>query len=433
MAANSTFTVNCGCSAVNTIDGDINSVWAAVQGVYPWILTVTLAKDTPISRINLVEGIVAPAYSTSGSIEYYDGLGWRVLTNFSKSSPGLDFTLANVVTARQVRFVGTGCVAPDNWYNKVPFIAEFEVYTLLTPHAATATANVVNGFVVGATITDNGYGYTNTPLVRFIGGSGSGAQAVAVVSNMQVMAVNILNTGSGYTNAPLIVIDPPFNSPVLSIAPMSWLSFSNLTVGGAYQLQKLEGAYWWSNQPVSFTATSPEFTNMVAGVADAGDYRLALTPAPAQAFATAQVINGFVVGVALTSGGSGYVTNPAVTFIGGHGSNATAVAYISGAGVVTNITITSTGFGYSDPTAVVVDPPPAVAVAPAKVLPMMQLDATALAPYRSYQTQFRSTLNPSGATWANWSGGLFTTTGVTNRQVFFITNSTGFFRLQYVP
>ena len=48
------------------------------------------------------------------------------------------------------------------------------------PWSATANAQIVNGFVVGATVTFEGYGYTNTPLVRFIGGGGSGASATAV-------------------------------------------------------------------------------------------------------------------------------------------------------------------------------------------------------------------------------------------------------------
>jgi hypothetical protein len=51
--------------------------------------------------------------------------------------------------------------------------------------------------------------------------------------------------------------------------------------------------------------TNALYTQMVAGVADSGYYRLALNPVPAQAFATAQVVNGFVVGAVVTSRGSG--------------------------------------------------------------------------------------------------------------------------------
>jgi hypothetical protein len=308
------------------------------------------------------------------------------------------------------------------------------------PRRATASAVLTYDFVVAANITDGGYGYTNTPLVRFVGGGGSGAQAFAVVSNGVVTSITVTNAGYGYTNAPLVVIEPPFiPNPVLGIAPMSFLSFSNLTLGGVYQLQQ-SVAWYWSNQPVSFTATNALYTQMVAGVAGSGNYRLALNPVPAQAFATPQVVNGFVVGATVTSGGSGYVTSPAVTIVGGGGSNATAVSQISG-GVVTNITITDAGIGYTNiittiagisytnaPT-VEIAPPPAAAVSPT-VLPMMRVDSASLSPYDNYQIQFEPVL--AGA-WSNWDGGLFSPTDVMNSQYLFITNSVGFFRLQYVP
>ena len=300
--------------------------------------------------------------------------------------------------------------------------------TTCAPYRATATPTLVNGFVVGATISYPGCGYTNTPLVRFIGGGGSGAQAVAVVSNGVVTAVNVLNSGFGYTNGPLVLIEPPFiPNPVLSIAPMSFLSFSNLTLGGVYQLQH-SVAWYWSNQPLSFTASNTLYTQTVAGVADSGSYRLALNPVPAQAFATPQVVSGFVVGAAVTSGGSGYVTSPAVTILGGGGTNATAVSHISG-GVVTSITITGAGIGYTNTPTVKIAPPPAAAVPPT-VQPVMRLDSANLSPYDNYQIQFKPDL---GATWGNWNGGLFSPTAVTNSQYLFIANGAGFFRLRNVP
>ena len=78
------------------------------------------------------------------------------------------------------------------------------------PHVATATGTVVNGFVVGATITDGGCGYANTPSVRIIGGGGTGAEAAAVATNGVVTAIDLLAAGSGYTNTPVVVIAPPF-------------------------------------------------------------------------------------------------------------------------------------------------------------------------------------------------------------------------------
>lgn len=299
------------------------------------------------------------------------------------------------------------------------------------PRAATGTPIIVNGFVVGVNITDGGAGYTNTPLVRIIGAGGSGAQVTAVVSNGVVTAANINNPGSNYpTNTTVVVFDAPYIfNPILGIAPMSFLSFSNLTVSGNYQLQQLS-AYYWTNLPVNFTASNSVYTQMIAGVVSSGNYRLAIAPVPAQAFATPVVAYGFVVNATITSGGSGYVTSPTVKIIGGNGTNATAVAQISG-GVVTNIMITNPGSGYTNTAtvAIVIGQPPAAAVSPA-VLPVMRVDAASLAPYDNYQVQFTPTI---GSSWGNWSGGLFTPTAVTNSQYLFITNGAGFFRLQYVP
>ena len=298
----------------------------------------------------------------------------------------------------------------------------------IPPRVATASAVLAYDFVVYANMTDGGYGYTNTPTVRIIGGGGSGAQAVAVVSNGVVIAVNVLNAGYGYTNTQLVVIDPPFiPNPVLGIAPMSFLVFSNLTVGGVYQLQQLV-AWYWSNQPVSFAATNALYTEMVAGVAGSGEYRLALNPVPAQAFATAVVSYGFVVHATVTSGCSGYVTSPAVSIVGGGGSNATAVSHIFG-GVVTGITISDAGIGYTNAPTVRIAPPPAAAMFPTAE-PVMLVDSAHLAPYNNYQIQLKPDL---GGTWGNWNDGLFSPTDMTNSQYLFITNGAGFFRLQYVP
>lgn len=309
----------------------------------------------------------------------------------------------------------------------VVYLASAELY-FYPPQTATGTASLTNGFVVGVNITDGGDGYTNTPLVRLIGGGGSGAETYAVVSNGVVTSITVTDAGYGYTNAPLVVIEPPFiPNPVLGIAPMSFLPFSNLTVGGVYQLQQ-SVAWYWSNQPVSFTATNALYTQMVAGVWGSGDFRLALNPVPAQAFATPEVVNGFVVGATVTAGGSGYVTTPAVNIYGDIGSNATAVASISG-GVVTNITITDAGIGYTNFVEVQIAPPPAAAVSPT-VQPVMQINSANLAPYDNYQIEFEPDL---GGAWSNWDGGLFSPTDVTNSQYLFITNRVGFFRLQYEP
>ncbi len=290
---------------------------------------------------------------------------------------------------------------------------------------ASVTAIVVNGFLVGTTIIDGGYGYTNAPPVHVIGGGGSGAQAIAVVSNGVVMAVNMLSAGSDYTNEPLIIVDPPIiPNPVLSIAPTSILNFNNLTVGNSYQLQQFQ-SWYWTNQSSGFTASNNAYEESVSP----GEYRLALSPAPTQAFATAQVENGFVVGATITAGGSGYLTPPTVEIVGDVGTNATAVASVSD-GAVTDISITDAGIGYTNLVTVEIAPPPAPALSPTTILPGILVNSSNLAPYDNYRIQFKTEL---GAPWENWSVGLFSPSNSIGSQYLSVTNSTGFFRLEYLP
>jgi hypothetical protein len=354
----------------------------------------------------------------SGYSSYFTGVNPKLLPDGNLIFyEGSSFCIFDTATEQ----VANSVSCPVSWsFSVIPYTP--------SPHAAQGVAALTNGFLINVSITDGGFGYTNTPLVRFIGGGGSGAEAVAVVSNGVVIAVNVLDAGYGYTNAPVVVIEPPFIlNPVLAIAPMSFLSFSNLTVGGTYQLQQ-SVAWYWTNQLVSFTATNSLYTQMFAGVWESGNIRLALNPVPSQAFATPQIVNGFVVGATVTSGGSGYVTSPAVSIVGGHGTNAGAISHISG-GVVTSIAVTNAGYGYTNTPTIQIAPPPAAAVFPT-VQPVMRVDSSSLAPYDNYQVQFKPDIM---APWINWDGGLFSPTDVTNSQFLFITNNAGFFRLQYVP
>ena len=69
---------------------------------------------------------------------------------------------------------------------------------------------MVNGFVVGATITDTGSGYTQAPKVVISGGGGTGAIATATIdANGSVSRITIITSGGKYTGTPTITIDPP--------------------------------------------------------------------------------------------------------------------------------------------------------------------------------------------------------------------------------
>jgi hypothetical protein len=295
------------------------------------------------------------------------------------------------------------------------------------PRAAAATANVLNGFIVGATITDRGFGYTNTPAVRFFSGGGSGAQAVSVVSNGAVVAVNVLSAGSGYSGTPVVVIAPPYiPQPALNIDARTRLSFSNLVVGTNYQLQWLKAGLL-QNVDSPFRAFDTDYSHWVSGLTGPGSYRLAALPVPEQAYGTVQVVNGFVVGATVTRGGWGYTTNPAVVIRGDGGSNATAVATLN-EGKVTDLTITSPGAGYPNGTTTLIAPPPASILWP-EVAPLLRLRCFNLSPYDNYQLELAPAVGESSV----WSSIKFVPKADTATKDVSPSGDMGFYRLKYVP
>ena len=93
-----------------------------------------------------------------------------------------------------------------------------------------------------------------------------------------------------------------------------------------------------------------------------GQFKFALvsggTSAAAQASGVATVSFGFVVQIAITSGGAGYMAAPAVTITDSAGSGAFAIAQIAN-GQVTGITVTDAGSGYSASPTITIAPPAA--------------------------------------------------------------------------
>ena len=114
------------------------------------------------------------------------------------------------------------------------------------PHAATATATLDHGFVVTATITDGGCGYTNTPAVLIVGGGGTGATATAVVSNGVVVGITINDAGQGYISTPTILISSPLGLQVVLIKAVK-PSFLNLSLTTNYQMQISSDLRTWTN------------------------------------------------------------------------------------------------------------------------------------------------------------------------------------------
>ena len=114
------------------------------------------------------------------------------------------------------------------------------------PRRATGTAQVVNGFVVGVTVSDPGFGYTTPPLVAFVGGGGTGASAVATSTNGVVTGVMITSAGAGYTSIPVVKIASPPFIPTVSIATSKVKVTQNVVLGQTYLLESSKDLVSWS-------------------------------------------------------------------------------------------------------------------------------------------------------------------------------------------
>ncbi|PLS01598.1 hypothetical protein [Neobacillus cucumis] len=139
------------------------------------------------------------------------------------------------------------------------------------------------GPITEMSIIDGGSGYTSAPTVNITGGYGTGATANAEITNGMVTKINVSNGGNGYSVGPIVTFEG----------------------GGG------TGA----------TATATVIKNPVTEISSISQ-------------------------ITVTNGGTGYTSPPNVTITGGNGSGAAATAEIAN-GIVTNVTITDGGSGYS--------------------------------------------------------------------------------------
>ena len=186
----------------------------------------------------------------------------------------------------------TGEMADVRFYNRAlndQEIALLHTYELnlynMGPRVATVVPQIVNGFVVGAEITDGGAGYTNSPNVTIIDSTGSGATASASISDGVVTGITILTTGSFYDSSTMIVIDPP------PFPPSQAKAIAVLTNGFVIGVTITDGGHDYGSVPPP--------VHFLGG----GGFG---------ATGVASVSNGIVTGIMITSLGSGYTNAPNV-------------------------------------------------------------------------------------------------------------------------
>lgn len=105
------------------------------------------------------------------------------------------------------------------------------------PRTATGTLTVVNGFVVGVTVTDPGSGYLEAPAVIVQDSAGNGARIIAVMQGGQVAGAQVEATGRGYTTGATVRFEaPPVDALRPAEVPELTIRYANVSTNLPYQL-----------------------------------------------------------------------------------------------------------------------------------------------------------------------------------------------------
>jgi hypothetical protein len=177
-------------------------------------------------------------------------------------------------------------------------------------------------------MTNRGSGYTASPAVTFSGGGSPTTQATATTSIGGTATLSITNGGSNYTGTVTFTLQHTNNGGT---------TFSTTfdAIGNVVSFNANVGAspVALSSSNVIVPTTGPGFgignlasTGSIGGVNGFGvnGFRWVITGGGAGtgATATASLANGFVEGINITAGGTGYTSTPTITIAAGGTSTA---------------------------------------------------------------------------------------------------------------
>ena len=342
----------------------------------PWKLTLNSSTIT-----NNHAGDAGGGVETDGSGNVTINTGTVIAANSSVNQGGgiwLDALAPGTVTTPTITNGGSG-------FTSVPTV----VFTGGAPTVpATAVATITNGVVTGVTITNAGSGYSSAPTISFSGGGGVGATATTSLNtvfesaNLTVIGTQIQgnsataanNFGGGIGNAGNGIVSitastlydnsvngtgggfgDENNVGTLNILNSSILNNTATGTGGGLQ----EGGPTTTINDATIVGNSAEDND--GGVAVASTFFTLNNTIVAENFEGPMNLAGTgVAQINVTNPGTAYTSAPVVTITNAPGdttgSGATATANFAvtnvpaaGNGIVSSVTITNPGNGYTLP------------------------------------------------------------------------------------
>lgn len=197
-----------------------------------------------IGRAQIVNGFLVGVEILDGGLGYLEppsvlitgpnGLGARVISRIEGGK----------VIELIVESAGSGYVTVPNIVIAPP---------PTPPRRAIIGVEVINGFLVNATILDGGFGYLEPPFVRIVG-TGQDAVISLTVEEGVVTGVTIANAGSGYGENTKIVVASPPTQPSVAISVSRVMLTMQLVMGRRYVLESQSENRTWVNEGEPFTA-----------------------------------------------------------------------------------------------------------------------------------------------------------------------------------
>ena len=362
---------------------------SAVTGTTPSVTGFTLTTEADAAIVTTAGTLTGLTYTTTGTITGYATNNVYKVSAVTGTSPSVTgFTLTTEADAAIVTTTGklVGLTyTSDNSAIDLTSLGTGSSHTLTfegttvsllggAGSGATATPVISSGVITGITVTDGGTGYAGARATAVLG---EGASA----SEVDSVTINEPGSGFSFANVSFIPVPGTITATVATSGTAGQFTCGNstLTVGSRILITgtragtgTITGYTSGTTYKVSaITGTSPNVTGFTlqtsagaAIVTTAGTLTGLTYTKVINETATASAVLGFTEGgtpqenveaaatpgtidrIVILSGGNSYITGDASISIVGDGQDAEATLTLTD-GVVTDVTITNPGSGYS--------------------------------------------------------------------------------------
>ena len=241
---------------VSNTEGEVVSDVAVLSLLQPPVITVNPVSVTVDNGTNVIFTVEA---QNADSYQWYkDG---TAISGATETTYSIDYVKGSDVgtyTVMVINRAGEEKSSPAT-------------LSLTQPYRATAELQIVNGFIVGISVTDCGWGYEFEPKVRIKDEFGEGAEAHCVVENGMIVGIVIDNPGSGYSEESTVKVGSPVRYNSMEIAVKDVLITMHLTFGEMYQVECSKDMKTWEKVGEPFIAED-ETVEIVVDVIETGRY-----------------------------------------------------------------------------------------------------------------------------------------------------------------